>query len=184
MRKTSVPLSICGVSMVLVATAGCSPSIWQLAEKYETVCEGHAVEQAAEYDPSVPGIHPILVIEYDMVGGGGRYVVPPEDAQNPSEMPAAWMAESYEDLELVACIMKMSEEVLRVCHYVGEDLDSYRSTWTETLYSARTGAVIDSVNYEVEGDCPLNLTTYNHYKLQGSIDISAAFDWLAPFVEK
>lgn len=124
------------------------------------VCRGTGVEWAAPYDPTTTGPHKVVVFqgsdETDLTSvatGNAEWDVVFEEA-----------SDAYAAVELVACAVRISDELAQTCTgykdddgtATGKTVEYHSATYAITLRAANTAETIDETTVDAAADdCPM-----------------------------
>jgi hypothetical protein len=148
-------------------------------------CLGEGVDQAAIYNPDQPGIHPLRAVTTG--SSPNRW---------DKNIPADWLAESVNDLELVICIDDEVEKEIERCEYIGKGnlfVTRHQHKRTVRLVEAKTGTMV--ATHTFFGPLPRECNDIEFFstseqeqgkELDGGIVEITRIDlvlWLRPFVE-
>jgi hypothetical protein len=124
--------------------------------QFEKACNQEAVAEAAAYDATSGKPHPIVVLERENPEAGYSVAV---NIWLGEESGAVVDAEDDPaNVELVACITRISEEFVEACEY--EDTEDASKTYTLNLYSASYEVkVFAAASGEALGSTTLDATT-------------------------
>lgn len=125
------------------------------------VCNGTAVDVAAEYDANSDSLHPIVLFEQNTFEKQFYNLLFPSQ----TDLPADWTVAvdgDYSSIELVGCLVRTETQLVDRCEgYELDDSDKdgtvelYDATYELTIYEPKTGAVVGTETIETfQDECP------------------------------
>ena len=154
-------------------------SLSSMIEALAAVAQGSGVADAAAYEKSKAGIHPIVVL------------APEDEVEDWNwELPTSWQPLYVSQTELVA-LVKYRDVELNKTRYKGSGsgwiyVTRVRIDTVVTLFEARTGATVDTKTFtgvEPVG-FPPTLPSGTQYLYGETVPHETVVDWLKPFVSK
>lgn len=123
----------------------------------EQACNGIPVAGATAYDPSVSGIHPLLVFY--------RESATDSFVERSSYTPEAWEVpwQEAEKIELVACLTVTDRSLAQVCEFEDDEdnevykLEVHNTVYEAALYEAQTGKLVETQSFDAKASdtCPM-----------------------------
>jgi hypothetical protein len=167
------------IVLFLSACGNISASNDQLVETFSPVCDGQPVEVSSDYQPNEPGLHPILVIGMDKMSE----MLLEDYFKEIPDLNGKWKPREAAATQLVACGSSSSHET-GTCNYSGMIRQSYDSSFSISLYSAKDGTLIDRREWTCDGQCPNPLTDENADQLcyTAAPDAYKIEDWLPVYI--
>jgi len=152
-------------------------SIGSIANALSSVLQGHGLEDAAEYDPTKPGIHKIIII------------TSVEQTDWNKSLPEAWRPVRVSETELVAVIqftqVLLDYKGFNVRGYGRVYIGRFRTDTEVWLRNARTGDEIAYNKYVGQDPPPIPNRITSSIDLTGpSVSSEELQYWLKDFVEK
>lgn len=155
-------------------------SLMSLVNALTVVASGNGVAEAAAYDPSKIGSHPIVIISSK-----------DQDGWN-DNLPVSWKPLYVGQVELVAALNYSQTQIEHRIYYLrgsgagGVSVGSYRVDTEVVLREAQTGELIARATFKGGKTPPLpNRLPAGTQAVYGSIvDYQTVQDWLSSFVEK
>ncbi len=124
------------------------------ASDLQQVCVGGTIASTPEYDKSAKGPHPLIAFSGEA----------PDYTELTLDFPEGWAMDflAYETAELVACLDRVDEELVKTCEgYTSDEseeefsVDLYNATYDTTVYAAKTGEEVVSGKIEAtDKECP------------------------------
>jgi hypothetical protein len=170
---TDTPAPLPTVTLAAVPTQ----SLSSIIEVLQPAAQGNGVSEAAAYDQSKPGIHPIVI------------VAPSKDQDEwNSSLPVSWLPSNVSQAELVALVTYNEVEIERA-HYFGKGINVWvsriRIDTTVIIREAQTGQTVSS--YVFEGSEPPSLPKRLSVGTTALYGTSVAYEtvqiWLKTYVE-